>query len=290
MKLVAVALALAACKGRNDCTAYLDELKAWGARVDDRLASQHVPVAPDTPTAPATALDPVPARAVVVAVDKAGIAFGGSPLDNDDTWERVFDSVRLADPLVIAAASDAPWWRVVVALAIVEDVGFSGVTFVYLADPIPQPPRADLTKFALPSDDKRITRYAEWSNRIIDRCPSFGSLTWPQRGHDATPREMALAARDCTCEVDPVEISSWFAYDLVPSTMGIARAQIKALDTARLHDRPADYAHYVDTLRGELTVDAPAPGQLAASADTPWREMAGRIAAASGAIPVRILR
>ena len=59
----------------------------------------------------------------------------------------------------------------------------------------------------------------------VSSCPSFGSLMWPQRGHDATPREMALAAKDCTCEVDPVEISSWLAYDLLPTTMGAAKAQ-----------------------------------------------------------------
>ena len=178
----------------------------------------------------------------------------------------------------------------VVALALVEDVGFTGVAFVYVADPIPRPPRADLAKFAMPTDGKRITRYHDWSNRIIDRCPSLGSLMWPQRGHDATPREMALAAKDCSCEVDPVEISSWFAYDLLPSTMGVARAQITAIDAARLKDRPTDFAGYVAALRDELTVDAASPGQLAAKADAPWREMAGKLAAATGSIKLRIVR
>jgi hypothetical protein len=290
MKLVAVALALAACKGRNDCKTYLEELKAWGAGVDDRLAVQHVAVGPDAPSAPSRLLDPVPARTIAVAVDKVGIAFAGSPIEDPATWERMFDAARLGDPVAIAAAPDAPWWRVVVALALVEDVGFSGVSFVYLADPIPRPPRADLAKFAMPTDDKRITRYADWSNRIIDRCPAFGSLMWPQRGHDATPREMAVAAKDCSCEVDPVEISSWFAYDLLPSTMGVARAQITAIDSARRKGRPTDIAGYVGALRDELTVDAATPGQLAGKADAPWRDMAGRVVAATGAIKLRIAR
>jgi hypothetical protein len=290
MRLVAVALALAACKGRKDCDAYLDELRAWGARVDDRFASQHVAVPTDTPSAPMSLLEPLAPRAIVVNVDKAGIVLLGSAIDDPMAWDRMFESVRLSEPVVIAAAPDAPWWRVVVALAVLQDVGFSGVSFVYLGDPIPRPPRADLVKFAMPDDDRRLARFAEWSNRIIDRCPSFGSLTWPQRGHDATPREMARAAKDCSCEVDPVEISSWFAYDLLPTTMGVARAHITAIDGARLHDAPSDVARYIESLRDELTVAAPVPGQVAAKPDAPWREMAPQLAAATGAIVLRILR
>ena len=109
MKLVAVALAFAACKGRNDCKTYLEELEAWGAGVDDRLASQHVAVGRDAPHAPSRLLDPVPARAIAVAVDNAGIAFAGSPIEDPVTWERLFDSARLGDPIAIAVAPDAPW-------------------------------------------------------------------------------------------------------------------------------------------------------------------------------------
>src|SRR5262249_40078882 len=80
MRLVALVLALAACKGRKDCDTYLEQLKAWGERIDDRLASQHVVVPSDTPSAPAAALEPLAPHTIVYAITNSDLVFAGTDL------------------------------------------------------------------------------------------------------------------------------------------------------------------------------------------------------------------